>query len=135
MAGNARTSLAPDTRRRRWLGWFDGALLALCVGSILVVIAGGLVQVSFGSYSMTLLQAWRAVFDPQAILNGRVYAQGGRYQGPILNLFQLEMTAKQLYPEQFGAWPSYADGPYPEIPKDEQLFDRDRVTNAINGAI
>ncbi|MFC7139686.1 ABC transporter substrate-binding protein [Halosimplex aquaticum] len=70
-----------------------------------------------------------------AVENGRVYAQGARYQGPILNLFQLEMTAKQLYPETFGEWPTYVDGPYPEIPAEEQLFDRQRVADVINGDI
>ena len=70
-----------------------------------------------------------------AVANGRVYAQGARFQGPILNLFQLEMTAKQLYPEQFGEWPTYVEGPYPEIPEEEQLFDRDRVASVINGDV
>ncbi|MEY7849981.1 ABC transporter substrate-binding protein [Natrarchaeobius sp. A-rgal3] len=70
-----------------------------------------------------------------AVQNGRVYAQGTRYQGPILNLFQLEMTAKQLYPDAFGEWPTYEEGPYPEIPADERLFDRQRVADAINGEI
>jgi len=70
-----------------------------------------------------------------AVQNDRIYAQGARYQGPILNLFQIEMTAKQLYPEQFGEWPTYTEGPYPEIPEDEQLFDRQRVADAINGDI
>ncbi|WP_313693199.1 ABC transporter substrate-binding protein [Halorarum halobium] len=68
-----------------------------------------------------------------AVKNGRVYAQGARYQGPILNLFQLEMTAKQLYPEAFGEWPTYETGPYPEIPAEERLFDRDEVAGIING--
>jgi ABC-type Fe3+-hydroxamate transport system substrate-binding protein len=68
-----------------------------------------------------------------AVENDRIYAQGARYQGPILNLFQIEMTAKQLYPEQFGEWPTYTEGPYPEIPEDEQLFDRQRVADIING--
>lgn len=68
-----------------------------------------------------------------AVKNDRVYAQGARYQGPILNLFQLEMTAKQLYPEQFGEWPTYAEGPYPEIPKDEHLFDRQAVADIVTG--
>lgn len=68
-----------------------------------------------------------------AVGNDRIYAQGARYQGPILNLFQLEMSAKQLHPEQFGDWPVYESGPYPEIPEDEQLFDRERVANVING--
>jgi len=68
-----------------------------------------------------------------AVQNDRVYAQGARYQGPILNLFQLEMTAKQLYPAKFGEWPTYAEGPYPEIPEDEQLFDRQAVADIIAG--
>jgi hypothetical protein len=70
-----------------------------------------------------------------AVQTDQMYPQGARYQGPILNLFQLEMTAKQLYPDQFGEWPSYESGPYPEIPEDEQLFDRQRVADAINGEI
>ncbi|AUV80665.1 ABC transporter substrate-binding protein [Salinigranum rubrum] len=70
-----------------------------------------------------------------AVRNGRVYAQGARYQGPILNLFQLEMTAKQLYPERFGEWPTYEGGPYPELPEDERLFERERVADVINGMV
>nr|WP_193788384.1 ABC transporter substrate-binding protein [Haloferax mucosum] len=68
-----------------------------------------------------------------AVQNERIYTQGGRNQGPLMNLFQLEMTAKQLYPEQFGEWPTYTEGAYPEIPEDEQLFDRQRVADIING--
>ena len=70
-----------------------------------------------------------------AVQENRVYPQGARYQGPILQLFQLEMTAKQLYPEEFGEWPTYEEGPYPEFPEDERLFDRQRVADAINGAL
>ncbi|WP_159369053.1 ABC transporter substrate-binding protein [Halorubrum distributum] len=71
-----------------------------------------------------------------AVQEGLVYAQGARRQGPILNLFQLEMTAKQLYPDQFGEWPGYVNGePYPEIPESEQLFDRQHVADIINGDI
>jgi ABC-type Fe3+-hydroxamate transport system substrate-binding protein len=71
-----------------------------------------------------------------AVREGEVYAQGARRQGPILNLFQTEMTAKQLYPEQFGEWPGYVDGePYPEIPESERLFDRQEVSDIINGEI
>ncbi len=68
-----------------------------------------------------------------AVKNDRIHPQGARYQGPILNLFQLEMTAKQLYPDAFGEWPRYEEGPYPEIPADERLFDRQRVADVING--
>ncbi|UPV75691.1 ABC transporter substrate-binding protein [Halorussus limi] len=69
-----------------------------------------------------------------AVENDRVYAAGMRYQGPIMNLFQIEMGAKQLYPDLFGEWPRYEDGdPYPEIPEDEWLFDRNRVADIITG--
>ncbi|WP_408959618.1 ABC transporter substrate-binding protein [Natrinema sp. 74] len=70
-----------------------------------------------------------------AVQNDRVVASGMRYQGPIMNLFQLEMTAKQLYPDQFGAWPGYESGQsYPEIPADERLFDREQIANIVTGA-
>ena len=69
-----------------------------------------------------------------AVQNGRVYAGAHPMQGPLMNLFQLEMTAKQLYPEQFGEWPGYEQGdPYPEIPEDERLFDRQRVADIVGG--
>jgi ABC-type Fe3+-hydroxamate transport system substrate-binding protein len=70
-----------------------------------------------------------------AVQNDRVYTQGARNQGPLLNLFQLEMTAKQLYPDRFGEWPGYESGPYPEIHEDEQLFDRQRVADIVKGNI
>lgn len=68
-----------------------------------------------------------------AVQEGRVYASGNPVQGPLMNLFQLEMTAKQLYPEQFGAWPDYDGGAYPTIPEDERLFDRERVARIVRG--
>jgi hypothetical protein len=67
-----------------------------------------------------------------AIENDRLYAGGHPVQGPLMNLFQLEMTAKQLYPEQFGEWPGYEHGePYPAIAEEEQLFDRERVAEIV----
>ncbi|MFA9503612.1 ABC transporter substrate-binding protein [Natrinema sp. H-ect1] len=67
-----------------------------------------------------------------AVQDDRVVPGGMRYQGPIMNLFQLEMTAKQLYPERFGEWPGYESGEsYPDIPADEQLFDRQRVAEIV----
>ncbi|MBC9986744.1 ABC transporter substrate-binding protein [Haloferax sp. AS1] len=68
-----------------------------------------------------------------AVANDRVFPIGVRYGGPLMNLFQLEMIAKQLYPEQFGAWPTYEGGPYPDVPEAERLFDRQRVADIING--
>jgi len=51
-------------RQRRFAWLFDPKLLAVALASTIVVIVGGLVQVSFGAYSMTVVEAWRAVFDP-----------------------------------------------------------------------
>jgi len=50
-------------------GWIDGSLVSLILASIVIVVFAGLVQVSFGSYSMTLGQAWAAVFDPKVIFD------------------------------------------------------------------
>jgi len=69
-----------------------------------------------------------------AVKDNRVYAHGMRYQGPIMDLFQIEMTAKQLYPDVFSEWPTDEnEDHYPEIPPDEQLFSRDRVAKIITG--
>ena len=61
-----------------------------------------------------------------AIRTGRVYPGGTPMQGPIVHLFQLEMAAKQIYPERFG--PFRDDHDYPA---EEQLFDRQRLADAM----
>ena len=55
--------------RNRYFGWFDGSLATLCLVSTVVVVAAGLIQVSHGAYSMTYLEAWRAVFNPDVIFS------------------------------------------------------------------
>jgi len=62
------------------LEWFDASLALLCLGSVGVVVVGGLLQVSFGSFSMTIAEAWNAVFDPDVLFNPRaweVFVLGG----------------------------------------------------------
>jgi iron complex transport system substrate-binding protein len=59
-----------------------------------------------------------------AVENGRVYRGGYLNQGPIQNLFQTERAAQQMYPDVFG-----------EVTGDEQLFDRQRVADIVNGAV
>jgi ABC-type Fe3+-hydroxamate transport system substrate-binding protein len=63
-----------------------------------------------------------------AVKNDRIYPGGTAVQGPIVNMFQTEMAAKQLYPEEFGEWHGLG-----ETPEDEQLFDRQRVADIVNG--
>ncbi|WP_254839114.1 ABC transporter substrate-binding protein [Natronomonas marina] len=55
-----------------------------------------------------------------AVRNDRVVYGGMTYQGPIIHLFQLETAAQGLYPDEFGG---------------EQLFDRQRVADIVNGNI
>ena len=99
---------------------------------VMLYLGGMLPDASMADLRSTL-ESHPVASEITAVKNGRVHPQGARYQGPILNLFQLEMCAKQLYPEQFGEWPAYDDGPYPEIPADERLFERQRVADIIDG--
>ncbi|KTG10882.1 hypothetical protein AUR64_06780 [Haloprofundus marisrubri] len=63
-----------------------------------------------------------------AVQNSRVYRGGKNVQGPIINLFQTEIAAKQIYPETFGEWRGLG-----ETPEEERLFDRQRLSAIING--
>ena len=57
-----------------------------------------------------------------AVQNERVYRGGYLRQGPIQNLFLTERAAQQLFPGEFG-----------EVTGDQQLFDRQRVADIVNG--
>ena len=63
-----------------------------------------------------------------AVENDRVYIGGTPTQGPVMNIFQIEMTAKQLFPEQFGEWTGVG-----QHSRSERLFDRDRLSTTITG--
>ncbi|MBP2249793.1 iron complex transport system permease protein [Halarchaeum solikamskense] len=67
MAGASHDAERPG-RLRRVVDDYS-ALFTLCLASTLAIVAGGLVQVSFGSYTMTLVQAWQAVFNPNVLLS------------------------------------------------------------------
>ena len=62
-----------------------------------------------------------------AIKNGRIYPGGTPLQGPLNHIFQIEMAAKQIYPEIFGKWKEDAD-----YPVNEQLFDRNELKKVLN---
>jgi ABC-type Fe3+-hydroxamate transport system substrate-binding protein len=69
-----------------------------------------------------------------AVQEDNLYIGGTPYQGPIINLFQTEMLGKQLYPDQFGEWPGDVTAErLPDIPAEEQLFDRDALAEIITG--
>jgi iron complex transport system permease protein len=55
-------------------GWlFDPKLVGVAAASLVVVGLGGLIQVSFGAYSMTVAQAWYAVFNPDVLFNAQAW--------------------------------------------------------------
>ena len=65
----------------------------------------------------------------RAVQNGNVIRSGGQYMGPIVDMFSTEAVAKQVYPDEFGEWP----GAVSDIPESEQLFDRQRLIDIVNG--
>ncbi|VTT86254.1 hypothetical protein DM2_2292 [Halorubrum sp. DM2] len=67
-----------------------------------------------------------------AVENDAVYPGPYFLQGPIASLFQTELVARLLYPDAFGTFDPVQ---FPDVPAEEQLFDRQHVTDIINGDI
>jgi iron complex transport system substrate-binding protein len=65
-----------------------------------------------------------------AVQEGNVYPGAYGEQGPLVNLLQTEMKAQQLYPDEFGAFDPER---FPEVPEENQLFDRQQVRDIISG--
>ncbi len=62
-------SVGGDTTIEETEGWITGTLVVFCLASVVVTVVAGLVQVSFGEYSMSLGEAWSAVFNPAVVFN------------------------------------------------------------------
>ncbi|MFB6210080.1 MAG: FecCD family ABC transporter permease [Halobacteriales archaeon] len=73
MAGEPASGTDRGSGVARWRGLIDGSLVTLCLASLGIVIAGGLVQVSFGAFSMTVIEAWQAVFNPNVVFNAQAW--------------------------------------------------------------
>ncbi|WP_277542098.1 ABC transporter substrate-binding protein [Haloarcula laminariae] len=67
-----------------------------------------------------------------AVQEGRVLPGPTAEQGPLINAFQTELTARLFFPEEFGEVD--LDAPL-DAPESEQLFDRQRVADIVNGDI
>ncbi|MFC7072596.1 ABC transporter substrate-binding protein [Halovenus rubra] len=85
-----------------------------------------------GAYEKTIdvIKKNEVTKQVKAVQDDHLYPGGTGSQGPIINLFQTEMLAKQLHPEEYGKWHGFG-----EIPAEERLFDRQRVADIINGNI
>ncbi|MFC5368739.1 ABC transporter substrate-binding protein [Salinirubrum litoreum] len=65
-----------------------------------------------------------------AVAEDRVLPGPTAEQGPLVNAFQTELTARLFYPDEFGVLD--LDAPL-DVPESEQLFDRERVRDILAG--
>jgi len=79
---------------------------------------GGVSETEFEETIVSHMRDHDVASDLTAVTEDRVVRGGMTYQGPILNLFQLEQAAGDVYPEEFGG---------------ETLFDRQRVADIVTG--
>jgi len=125
MASKTQGATTAWARARTWLGRVDGSLLGLCLGSIAVVFAGGLVQVSFGAYSMTIVEAWQAVFNPEILFD--------------LQVWQVLLLGGQINPDVLLnplAWDSLiVDASLPEMNKQSLIVWNIRLPRVLVGVL
>ena len=94
------------------------ALLDIDPGALVVRLQGEISPEYFEENIVSHLRNHNVASELTAVKNDRVIYGGLTYQGPIIHLFQLERAAQGLYPDEFGG---------------EQLFDRQRVADIVNG--
>lgn len=93
-------------------------LLDIDPDALAIRLQGEVSETYFEEEIRTPLEEHDVASDLTAVQNDRVIYAGLTYQGPIINLFQLESAAQGLYPDAFGG---------------EQLFDRQRVADIVTG--
>ncbi|QCC52047.1 FecCD family ABC transporter permease [Halapricum salinum] len=69
MASEAATGTDRSRLREGLHSWMDSRLATLCLASLGIVVAGLLIQVRYGPYDMTFMQAWRATFNPTVLFS------------------------------------------------------------------
>lgn len=70
--GGAETT-ATRSRNTQTRGWITPTLAAFCLASVAVTVVAGLIQISFGTYSLSLAETWATVFDPEVVFDGRIW--------------------------------------------------------------
>lgn len=68
-AGDSTGAVATPGR----FAWITGGLLSVVVGSIAVVLGATTLQLSFGAYGITPVDAWRALLNPDVVLKGAAW--------------------------------------------------------------
>jgi iron complex transport system substrate-binding protein len=95
-------------------------LLELDPDAIAVRMQGEVSDDEFQGSIVEHMEDHEVASELTAVQSDRVVNGGMTYQGPIIHLFQLEAAAQGLYPDTFGG---------------EQLFDRQRVADIVNGEL
>ncbi|NLV11817.1 ABC transporter substrate-binding protein [Haloarcula argentinensis] len=93
---------------------------------------GALTSATHEEFVDTIIEPFESNENGQqlrAVQNGNVVRSSGQYMGPIVDMFSTEAVAKQVYPDEFGEWP----GSVGDVPESEQLFDRRRLIDIVNG--
>lgn len=67
-----------------------------------------------------------------AVQEGRVLPGPTAEQGPLVNAFQTELTARLFFPEEFGELD--LEAPL-DVPEAKRLFDRERVVDILDGDV
>lgn len=107
MVDEALSREAPTDENHRLAWLFDRSLVVLALASAAIVAVAGLVQVSFGSYSMSLAEAWQAVFDPVVWTNPQVllgFLLGEDLSTTVLSTLGLSTTEVELPRETLIVW-------------------------------
>jgi len=106
----------------------------------IILIKSGMI--SYDSYGYDTFQDYVADIAADevggqltAVQENRVYAGGPIEHGPVQSLFIHEAVAKQMYPEKFGEFTFETRNSLADIPEEEQMFDRQRVADIINGGV
>ncbi|AFK19862.1 ABC transporter substrate-binding protein [Haloferax mediterranei ATCC 33500] len=93
---------------------------------------GGLTSLTHEEFVNTIVEPFENNQNAKnltAVQEKNLVRTAGQFMGPIVDLFATEALAKMVYPDTFGEWPGSAA----EIPESERLFDRQRVSDIING--
>lgn len=117
--GLAGTGLESFTASRASMD-YEG-LLAADPDYIMIYGYESMTPTEFRETFLTYFRNHNVASQLTAVQNGNVYPAGGFHQGPIINLKLTERAAQQIYPEEFSS--------------DEQLFDRQRITDIVDGNI
>ncbi|GAA0720093.1 iron complex transport system permease protein [Halorubrum trapanicum] len=69
----SEVSVRKQVSERFTYDWISPSLVTVVLGSLAVLVVSTLAQVSFGTYQLTLGEAWRTVLDPSVIFSVRAW--------------------------------------------------------------